>query len=99
MGEMAEYYRDYNDYDDDTFEEELETENVWTTKEDKKIPISKMTDSHLLNSIKYLYKNSRSLDIINILISEAIRRKLVIPKAPENYVDYSQCDATECDIY
>lgn len=31
-------------------------EIVWTTKEGKKIPINKMSDTHLINAIKMLEK-------------------------------------------
>ena len=31
-------------------------EIVWTTKEGKRIPINKMTDTHLINTIKMLEK-------------------------------------------
>lgn len=37
---------------------------VWTTKEGKRIPISKMSDSHLLNTIKFLERKSDAFDII-----------------------------------
>lgn len=59
MGEMADFYRDFEDEFDDGeyFEGESYEKMIWTTKEGKRILIKDMTDSHLQNTKRMLGGN------------------------------------------
>lgn len=54
MGDIADYYTDWGDV------WESENEHLFHTGVDGKIPIARMSDSHLLNTIKLCIK--RKLD-------------------------------------
>ncbi len=61
MGEMADYYSEQSMFDE--FDEAREAQvwgeinrGVWTTREGKRVEITKMSDDHLLNLVKYLEK-------------------------------------------
>lgn len=62
MGEMADYYRDFeNEFDDsEHFEGESYEKMIWTTKEGERILISDMTDSHLQNTKRMLERNNHT---------------------------------------
>jgi fatty acid-binding protein DegV len=72
MGDMADYYRDNEDcdiYNDEVFNNEY-YEHIWvnyqkgklhwTTKDGKRLLISNMEDSHILNTINHLKSKTES---------------------------------------
>lgn len=96
MGEMADYYADlamqedwdnkyydeyYNDvHYDDILKEYLKGKLHWVTKDGQQILIKDMTDSHLLNSIKWIDKNHSDRTVMqelkDIFIMEKEKRKI-----------------------
>lgn len=73
---------------------ELTPDRIWTTREGKKIPVSQMSDSHLLNTIRMLRGMSpigtvfrttpeRRRDWINCLANEAYARGLELDPLKE----------------
>ena len=92
MGDMADYYRDHEQWADLeglTDPEPISRDSVWTTKDLKRIPIYRMTDDHLLNTIRVLRGKSplgttwsgdavRRRDWLNAMANEAYARGLSI---------------------
>jgi hypothetical protein len=90
MGDMADYYREIEERAFDELEEEpLSSDSIWTTKERQRIPIYKMGDSHLLNTIRVLRgkspigttwsgDNVRRREWLNVMANEAYSRGLSI---------------------
>ncbi len=57
MGDMADYYRDYEEELCRDLKQDLDYLfdcNIWKTAKGIEIPVSKMTENHLGNAIKYL---------------------------------------------
>ena len=102
MGNISDYYRglamenefyyshQYDDYDDTDY-------SIWTTKSGQEIPVIKMTDSHLINTINFINRNANPTTEkwFDTLRNEAIRRKLSTPAKSQ----YFECDASEVDLY
>lgn len=96
MGEMADYYADlatsedwqdehYDEYYNDVYYEDILNQYLkgklhWVTKDNQQILIKDMTDSHLLNSIKWIDKNHLNRTVMkelkDILNMEKEKRKL-----------------------
>ena len=101
MGDMSNYYQelamenqfnyahDY-DYDETNY-------SIWTTKSGQEIPVIKMTDSHLINTINFINRNANESTEkwFDTLVIEANKRKLPTPTKSQ----YFECDASEVDLY
>jgi len=77
MGEMADYYRDFEDDfgDPEYFEGESYEEMIWVTREEERIRIKDMTDSHLQNTKNFLERNGNDDLIQYDRIIEEIEKK------------------------
>lgn len=96
MGEMADYYADlamsedwqnehYDEYYNDVYYKNILNQYLkgklhWVTKDSQQILIKDMTDSHLLNSIKWIDKNHKNRTVMkelkDILNMEKEKRKI-----------------------
>jgi len=68
----------------DTYEERgwspviHEEKHIWITKDGRQIPINELTNEHIQNAIRYLYRNKRtSFDVFNLLVKEINRRGII----------------------
>jgi len=49
--------------------------NIWITKDNRKMRMCEMTDAHLINAINYFKKHKKSDDILyQLLIAEQLKR-------------------------
>lgn len=70
MGDIADYYLDmYEGYDDGSDP----NYSVWVTREGEEIPLTEMTDSHLVNAINYSNRMGMT-DWLIALMDEKERR-------------------------
>lgn len=96
MGDMADYYREQQfdfdianqEYDEyynnvhykDILSEYLKNKLYWFSKDNQQILIKDMTDSHILNSIKWIDKHHSDRTVMqelkDILIMEKIKRNI-----------------------
>ena len=100
MGEISEHIQELIlesqfDYNEDNYDNT--DYSIWITKSGQKIPIIKMTDSHLLNTINFINRNANPTNEkwFDILSIEVQKRKLSTP----NKSEFFECDASEVDLY
>ena len=101
MGDMSNYYQELAmknqfNYTHDYGYDETDY-SIWTTKSGQKIPVIKMTDSHLINTINFINRNANESTEkwFDTLVIEANKRKLSTPTKSH----YFECDASEIDLY
>lgn len=97
MGDIADYY--ILQMISTEFPEEINhsvvVEHIWTCRNGEKIPVSKMTDNHLINTLNMLNKNRTCSWWFDILHKEELRRRLKLPLKGE-FIDEN---VSESDIY
>ena len=71
MGDMADYYRDF---EDDFYDESYE-EMTWVTREGKEIKIKDMNLNHLVNTAKMLKRENLSKTYEYLRIIEEIKKR------------------------
>jgi len=107
MGDMADYYR-FDEYasDDSILVKHARmnpAQAIWITAGRKEIPVSRMTDTHLQNTLRVIEEGRIAFetDYERTFWESTFRAVLKLRdlKTLEPRIDMSACDATEVDIY